>query len=298
MARIAVQAGHVYRRSGSTGTVNEQPVVEAIARMVTDTTRHARLPLAERLIQQAFAQVAAVTLRDHGHRVTFLTADQYNPPSADVFVSLHCDGSYSPRASGASVGYPDGAGGRIAREWKRAYARRGWPYGFRPDNYTPGLRHFYYYRRINATRRFVIEHGFNTNSSNYRWLTSTGGLRAAALALVDAVGVIYGHPKQPSDPEGEPQEDTMDITNGQPARIAQRLVNAAHAHPRFGGFTSSKTSFPLEVDGMVGPNTRAGVDAMRGAYNIGRDNKETDVLYPEDWLTLEMYGVTLHDHAA
>lgn len=219
MAEVVIQGGHLYRTSGATGGRDEQKIVEAIGRRVTSRAGGVRYALAEALLAKT-AAIAGAMLTQHGHRVHFITADQaWTFGRVDAFIALHCDSSNSRLASGASVGYPSSGGQTLARAWKRAYARNGWSRGFRQDNYTAGLRGYYYYRRANAGQECVVEHGFTTNPTEYAWLTSTGGQRAACRAIVDAVGDVYGHPQTPEDEVTE--QDIRDIA----AHLLSRLAD-------------------------------------------------------------------------
>lgn len=171
---VVIQRGHCFRREGATGTTGEQEFVDAVGRE------------------------AAALLERHGHRAVLLGADE-PVPRADVFLALHCDGSVHATAGGASAGYRDAAGRDLAARWKAAYQRRGWPHGFRGDNYTEALRFYYGTRwaaRAGIPRAVVVEHGFLTNPSERRFLTSPAGRAVAVLALVDAVGAVLGHPDQ------------------------------------------------------------------------------------------------------
>lgn len=183
--RVWIQRGHCFRTSGSTGTTGEQDYVDDVA------DRAARL------------------LVDRGHRVHVALADTYIVGDWDLFVALHCDGSTSPAASGASVGYRTTKGQRAARLWKRRFDARGWPYGFRDDNYTPALAGYYgtgWAKAEGIGRAFVLEHGFLTNPDLDRaWLHSAEGREAAALALADVVVIEAGG--EPIDTTPEPMED-------------------------------------------------------------------------------------------
>src|SRR5688572_31746191 len=121
MPTLLLQMGHCYRKTGATGTAGEQDFATKVG-------------------------AAAVRLLDgkNGWRVRAVLADiptaQY---AGDGFVAVHCDGSTSPSARGASVGYQNNAGRTRALAWKRAYAARGWSGGFRADNYTAALGGYY-----------------------------------------------------------------------------------------------------------------------------------------------------------
>jgi hypothetical protein len=176
VSTITVQMGHVPRRTGATGTHREQEFTRSVG---------------SRLAEQ---------LRKLGHRVHLIGADD-PVPAADVFVALHCDGSSNPARRGASVGYPDAAGARLAAAWKRAHQRHGYPGGFLRDNYTPALASYYGFGRARALPggqriRFLAEHGTTTNKSDEAWLFAN--LKRCVQAHVDAIGEVVGHPKPPT----------------------------------------------------------------------------------------------------
>jgi hypothetical protein len=149
--------------------------------------------------------------------VKVATADEAIIGFWDLFIALHCDGSTSSTASGASVGYRYRAGGEAADIWKDRFRVRGWPYGFRDDNYTSALRYYYgtgWAASAGIPAAFILEHGFLTNPTRDRaWLRSETGRRAAALALADTIAVIAGD---------QPLEDDMALTDGEINKIATR----------------------------------------------------------------------------
>lgn len=174
--RVFIQRGHCFRRTGSTGTAgsgtSEQAYVDNIARRAVT------------LLQRA------------GHHAVAALAD--TPPSHgyDVFVALHCDGSTSRAASGASIGYRTPNGRAAGETWKRRYAARGWPYGFRPNNYTTALARYYgtaWAADAGIPHAFILEHGFLTNpTADGPFLTSEDGRTIAAYALFDTVQILSG----------------------------------------------------------------------------------------------------------
>lgn len=147
---VAVQMGHVPRKTGATGTSGHRGTEQEFARQ-----------LAARIKPRVEA---------FGHRCIVVGAD--DPiPDCDVFVALHQDGSANPAARGASVGYPSGElNPGFAADWKVRYAAAGWPGGFRPDNYTSALRNYYAWKRTQAPVRILVEHGFATNKADADWM--------------------------------------------------------------------------------------------------------------------------------
>jgi hypothetical protein len=173
MPVLIVQKGHCYRKTGATGTTGEQAYATSVAN-------------------------ACVNLLGgrNGWAVHAILADApIDSYEGDAFVAIHCDGSTSPSARGASIGYRNAAGQRFGQAWKRAYAARGWTGGFRPDNYTEALH--LYYGTGNAlsqgnARAFIAECGFMTNPQDKALLTGPGGPTRVALAIGDALGITEG----------------------------------------------------------------------------------------------------------
>ena len=165
---VVIQLGHCYRTRGATGTSghrgSEQDFVSKVG-----------LKAREELIAIGVDAVA-------------LGADAFLPDS-EVFVALHQDGG-PVGARGASVGYPANspASPAVAKYWKAKYQSSGWPSGFRPDNYTLGLRRYYGFRRNNSPVKFLIEHGFATNVYDEDWMWDN--IDKCVDAVVDAC--LYG----------------------------------------------------------------------------------------------------------
>jgi hypothetical protein len=226
--RIWIQRGHCFRRSGSTGTTGEQDYVSDIA--------HRAASLAS------------------GHTVKVALADEGITGRWDLFIALHCDGSVSESASGASIGYRDAAGRRAGTVWKDRFRALGWPYGFRGDNYTPALSGYYgtgWADRAGIPAAFILEHGFLTNPTKDRpWLRSETGRRAAAQALVDTFTILAGG--TPVEPIGD-LEALMFCSEGDTGQHVLLLQTDLRDLGYLDG----------EVDGIFGPITAAAVAAMR-----------------------------------
>lgn len=192
MAVVVVQLGHCYRRSGATGTAGEQEFATAAGNAC-------RLRLAQA-----------------GHTPKIILADDpLDAYRGDAFVAIHCDGSTSASAHGASVGYRNTPGRELAAGWKRHYAAAGWV-GFRPDNYTAALAGYYGVRRavsVGNTRAFIAEAGFLTNPGDRAKLTAVDGPDRFARALTAVVVDTFG---------GRPQEDP--VTETEMNKIASKVV--------------------------------------------------------------------------
>jgi hypothetical protein len=170
MPVLVVQKGHCYRTTGATGTNGEQQYATSVANACVNLL-HGR----------------------NGWTVRAILADAASSAyDGDAFVAIHCDGSTSASARGASIGYRNAAGQSFGQAWKRAYAARGWTGGFRPDNYTEAL-HFYYGTgtaiSMGNPRAFIAECGFLTNAQDRALLTGPGGPTRVALAIGDALGI-------------------------------------------------------------------------------------------------------------
>jgi hypothetical protein len=149
-ADVFIQAGHEGRTTGTTGAPG--PLGNEI-----DWT-----PIV--------ANEATRILREAG--VTVIRENAFLSGRYDVKVAIfiHFDGSDSPCASGASVGYNDPTDRPAADEWKQLYSRY-WPYRWMDDNFTANLRGYYGYRYTNTTdSEFVIELGEISCREQAEWL--------------------------------------------------------------------------------------------------------------------------------
>jgi N-acetylmuramoyl-L-alanine amidase len=187
MALIVVQAGHYPRKTGATGTggLDGNPT--------------------EQDFTLAAANACARHLKAAGHRARVIWADppDRNVYAGDVFVAIHCDGSTSSSARGASVGYRTEEGRSFAARFKRCYQAAGWTGGWRPDNYTAALAGYYGTRNaVNEGTRvaFIAEAGFLTNPGDERLLSGTAGPERFARALTAAVVEVFGGHNQEDDP--------------------------------------------------------------------------------------------------
>lgn len=174
MATIVLQQGHVPRRTGATGTHREQEAAIKIS------------------------GVLAGMLRGDGHTVKVIGADD-PVPASDAFIALHCDGSGDRARRGASVGYPDANGGKLAGLWKQEHSKI-YDGGWHRDNYTTNLSGYYGFRRSSAKYRFLAEHCTNTNATDEAWLFSH--IVEVAAAHRDALRRLFGVAAAPSQPAG------------------------------------------------------------------------------------------------
>lgn len=181
MPVLVVQQGHCHRTTGATGTTGEQGYAVAVASACV------------RLLNGRGGWVVNPTLADE------------NDYRGDAFVAIHCDGSTSPTARGASIGYRTPEGQQFGQAWKRAYHARGWTGGFRQDNYTSALAGYYGTGNAVAAgnrRAVIVECGFRTNPEDRALLDGPGGPERVALAIGDALGI----PVTPSEEELQADE--------------------------------------------------------------------------------------------
>lgn len=124
----------------------------------------------ERAWTPVVADEAARVLRAHGISVAREPADFDGSFAVDAAVFIHFDGSTSPCASGASIGYHQPRFSTAASEWRTLYSTY-FPFGFRPDDFTKGLRDYYGFKQVQARDgALVLELGELTCASQRMWL--------------------------------------------------------------------------------------------------------------------------------
>jgi hypothetical protein len=135
--------------------------------------RHCYLGAAgERAWTPIVAKAAANVLRAHGVRVVRLPADWVPTYAVKMAVFIHFDGADPPCSSAASVGYPSRSDRAIAASWKRLYDRY-FHFGFRPDDFTTGLRDYYGFDQTRTEDgAYVLELGEITCPAQHRWLAA------------------------------------------------------------------------------------------------------------------------------
>jgi N-acetylmuramoyl-L-alanine amidase len=169
---VVIEMGHVALKTGATGTAGEQDFNVAAAGHI------------------------ASRLRQDGRTVVVIDCETF-PPKSTVYVSLHCDGSESPTARGASVGFRDENGARAAHAFLKAYQANGWSGGVRADNYTDALARYYGTRQAaeaGTPFAFITECGFLTNPDDRALLANETGHQRAAEAVRQAVNEVLGAP--------------------------------------------------------------------------------------------------------
>jgi hypothetical protein len=169
MPVLVVQLGHCYRTTGATGTTGEQQYATRVGAACANLL-HGK---GGWVVRQILADAPSASYR------------------GDAFFAIHCDGSTSATARGASIGYRNAAGQQAGQAWKRAYEARGWT-GFRPDNYTTALAQYYGTGTALAqgnARAVILECGFRTNPTDRAALDGPGGPERVARAIGDALGI-------------------------------------------------------------------------------------------------------------
>jgi hypothetical protein len=139
------------------------------------------------------ADEATRILRAHGVKVIRLPADFAGTYDVKEAVFIHFDGASPPCTSRASIGYPPGAVNvAAAARWRTLYSRY-WPFGFMPDNFTDGLREYYGYKQVHASKgAMTIELGEVTCPAQRAWLAPRLHWEGAMLAyfLAAPLGLV------------------------------------------------------------------------------------------------------------
>jgi hypothetical protein len=118
------------------------------------------------------ADEATRMLRAHGVSVRREPADFEGTYDVGMAIFIHFDGAAPVCTSGASIGYDGAAGQKAARQWRALYQPL-FPFTFKPDNFTAGLRHYYAYRQVDARDgALVLELGEITCPAQHAWLAS------------------------------------------------------------------------------------------------------------------------------
>lgn len=143
--RVALQAGHLFRDTGATGSqgkfFSEQDIAAYIVKRVHDY------------------------LANYGIGVVLLDGDPKIEEniSVDVFISIHADASSIPCTSGPSFGYPSSVERSNGVDAIASALAISYDYkvtDFLRDNYTSHLRNYYLFRKVeSSTLSAVLEIG-------------------------------------------------------------------------------------------------------------------------------------------
>lgn len=274
-ADVLIQAGHEGRTSGVTGASG--PIANEIewTPIVADATTLA--------LEAAGVDVLRVQADD---------IDDAQDAEVEIAVAIHFDGSGTPCASGASVGYPagnpPGSNAPFAQRWKEVYGEY-WPFKWMPDNFTRGLRGYGDYSDwFTGIAECVFELGEISCREQAEWLQPRLEWIGQLLAFTigEAIGVDVPHPGdfEVAEPEPEPEpvpapkeDDDVNFSDlplvrlgdsGNKVRRVQALLLAA-------GVT-------ITVDGRFGPITDRTVRGFQKSKGIGVDG----IVGPVTWRTL------------
>lgn len=231
---LVVQMGHAGRTSGATGAPGEQAYTQ--------------------LVGSACARL----LNRDGWSVRPIVAD---PPMSqyrgDAFFAVHADGSTSPRVRGASVGYQNAAGARLAHAWRDAYVARGFTGPWHPDNYTANLAGYYGVRAAVSAGTLaacIIECGTITNAEDRAIMDPT----RVALAIGDALGIMQDQPRK-GEVDVTAQENWNYVLpfQGQPDNKAIAGIHLTNANLYAGQALDAVKSLTerLEKAGVIEPVT-------------------------------------------
>jgi len=168
LVSVVVQAGHEGRTIGNTGAESKLYKEEKWNILV--------------------ANEVAQKLRSWDIDVKRVPARvQFTP--AKIAVSIHFDGATTPCASGASIGYPNGASHAFAQRWKQLYSHY-FPYKWHKDNFTDNLKNYYAYHWIHAEKFLVLELGEITCDIQTTWLKPR--LKKIAHLIAYAIAIELG----------------------------------------------------------------------------------------------------------
>lgn len=183
-ADVVIQAGHQggYRNHGS-------------GRVASGGT--AGLTIPEQQLTPLVADGAAALLRARGVDVARVSAFYDDTYQCKLAIAVHFDGSGTPCASGASIGYPTGSppgsNKPTADLWRQVYGKV-WPFKWMRDNFTTNLSGYYGYRWTSTNiAELVLEFGEITCKEQNDWLVprvQDGTLsRVLASFILQALGM-------------------------------------------------------------------------------------------------------------
>ena len=147
---VLIQAGHVGRTKGNTGSIGHG--------------------LVESKWNERVAVRVEKILKKKGIKVDRVGA-KLPVANAVIAVAIHFDGSVNECATGASIGYDGSVEAKhLARDWRREYSKF-FPFKWHKDNFTPNLRHYYGFSKVSASKGFlVLELGEITCKKQTDWL--------------------------------------------------------------------------------------------------------------------------------
>ena len=149
-AEIFIQAGHEGRTRGATGAESSYGrEIDWTAQVADEATR---------------------ILTDAGISVIRCSADHRRYSIVDLALSIHFDGSVSPCATGASIGYDDDTDKPAADAWRKLYANY-FNYQWKQDNFTRNLSRYYNFKyTVTRDAELVLEMGDISCPDQAIWL--------------------------------------------------------------------------------------------------------------------------------
>jgi hypothetical protein len=154
----------------------------------------------ERAWTPVVADVATRILRAHGVTVARVPADFDGDYDVGAAAFVHFDGSSPPCRSGASIGYHRARDAAGANAWRSLYGHY-FPFTFRPNNFTSGLRSYYAFRQVEARdSSLVLELGEITCPAQRSWLASRLQWAGALLAHFLSATIGKGDVADPGPP--------------------------------------------------------------------------------------------------
>ena len=148
---VLIQAGHVGRTKGNTGSISTDGLVES-------------------KWNERVAKRVEYILKKKGIRVRRIGAS-IPIVNTVIAVAIHFDGANNECATGASIGHDNSIESRrLAKDWRQEYSKF-FPFKWHKDNFTPNLKHYYGFSRVSASRGFlVLELGEITCKKQTDWL--------------------------------------------------------------------------------------------------------------------------------
>ncbi len=159
---VLIQAGHVGREKGNTGSICnglvESKWNDRVARRVEDILKKKGID-----VTRVGAKIPVV--------------------NTVIAVAIHFDGAAHECATGASIGHDGSAESkRLAKSWRQEYGKF-FPFKWHKDNFTPNLRHYYGFSKVSASKGFlVLELGEITCKKQTDWLEPRLGEVANRIA--------------------------------------------------------------------------------------------------------------------
>jgi len=160
---VLLQAGHEGRTKGNTGSINGDKKEVDWNILVTKAIEK--------------------ELKRHNIHVTRVGAD-IPIANARIAISIHFDGTNTPCATGASIGYDSTHinAKKMATRWKEEY-KEYFPFKWHRDNFTKNLSDYYGFRRVNTEKGFLLlELGEMTCDKQIEWLEPRLELIATKIA--------------------------------------------------------------------------------------------------------------------